>query len=87
MASRNADPHQKCSSNQPPTSGPIAVPPETLATITPIATARWWASRNIAAVSDSVEGMRVAPVTPISARAAISSSGLGAYAASADARP
>ena len=38
-------------------------------------------------ISDSVEGIRVAPPTPINARAAMSTSGFGANAARAEAAP
>ncbi|MGS2647620.1 hypothetical protein [Streptosporangium sp. LJ11] len=38
-------------------------------------------------ISASVEGISVAPAIPSSARAAISASALGAYAAATDARP
>jgi hypothetical protein len=39
-ASRNTEPHQKRSSNTPPTSGPIASPTEKLAPQTPMAAVR-----------------------------------------------
>ncbi len=75
-ASRNTDPHQNHSSSTPPSSGPIAPPAEKLVTHTEIATVRWRGSANMLRISDSVEGARVAPATPSSARAPISSPGL-----------
>ncbi len=86
-ATRNTEPHQKRSSNHPPTTGPIAVPPETQAMIVPMATARCCRSRNIVAVSESVDGMSVAPAIPISALVRINISAFGAYAASTEIAP
>lgn len=51
---------------------------------TPNATARCRTSTNRVAISDSVEGMSVAPATPSSALARMSSSAVGAKAASTD---
>ncbi len=53
----------------------------------PIAIVRWWASRNMLRISDSVEGASVAPAIPSSAREAISISGVCANAASTEAAP
>jgi hypothetical protein len=50
-----------------------------------MAVVRCAGSRNIVLISASVEGMRVAPAIPSSARAAISVSAVGAYAATTDA--
>ena len=83
--SRNAEPHQKCSSSTPPTSGPTAMPPMKQVIQTPIATPRWWWSRNMLLISASVDGISVAPATPSSARAAISISALVEYAARTEA--
>lgn len=84
---RNTEPHQKCSSSHPPTSGPSAAPPVAPADQIAIARVRWRASRNMPRMSDRVEGMRVAPATPSRARAAISTSGEGEKAAIAEATP
>jgi hypothetical protein len=51
---------------------------------TPIATARCRTSTNRVLINDSVEGMSVAPATPSSALARMSSSALGANAARTD---
>lgn len=84
---RNTDPHQNTSSSSPPTIGPSAIPPDRLAVQMPMALVRSAGSVNILRISDSVEGISVAPPIPMSARAAISTSGVGANAASADAAP
>ena len=54
---------------------------------TPIANLRWLGSQNMLRISDSVDGASVAPATPRTARAAISSSAFGAYAAITEATP
>ena len=54
---------------------------------TAIALARWPASWNMLRISASVDGIRVAPPMPSTARAAISSPGFWAYAAATDATP
>ncbi len=74
---RKTEPHQKASSSSPPTIGPAARPPVNAAVHTPTATRRWVSSRNIVRSSASVEGARVAPPTPSSARAAMSVSAVG----------
>jgi hypothetical protein len=74
--SRNTEPHQNDSSSTPPTTGPMAAPPMKHAIHTPIARDRCLASWNMLLTSDSVEGIRVAPATPSSARAAVSCSAL-----------
>ena len=53
----------------------------------PIATVRSRASRNMLRISDSVDGARVAPAMPSSARVAISISALVENAASTEATP
>ena len=69
---RKIEPHSKCSSNQPPVTGPSATPsPEQPAQIA-IALARSLASRNTLVRIESVAGMMSAPPTPIRARQAIS---------------
>ena len=54
---------------------------------TPIATVRCRGSWNMLRISESVDGARVAPATPSSARVAISISALVENAASTDATP
>ncbi len=85
--SRNTDPHQKCSSSAPPTSGPTAAPDMKHTIHTLMATARCRGSRNMLPISAIVEGVIVAPATPSSARAAISIPGPVEYAASTEAAP
>jgi hypothetical protein len=84
---RKTEPHQNCSSSTPPTSGPIALPAPRLPIQTAIAVVRSRGSSNMVRISDSVEGISVAPATPSRARAAISSSGVGANAAPTDTTP
>jgi hypothetical protein len=82
---RKTEPHQKCSSSSPPTSGPAAAPTAATALHTPMASARSRRSGNTARSTDSVAGMIIAPPTPSSTRAATSTCGLPAAAASAEA--
>ncbi len=84
MPIRKTEPHQNRSSSRPPTSGPSALPTVSAPIQTAIAVVRWALSWNIVRMSESVEGISVAPATPSSARAAISSSGVGANAATAE---
>jgi hypothetical protein len=86
MLSRNTEPHQKCTSNTPPTSGPIAVPVIKLVIQAEIATVRCCASRNMLRINERVDGISVAPAMPSSARAAISISGVEENAANPEAR-
>ena len=87
IASRNTEPHQKNSSIAPPISGPIAPPSEKLAIQMPIANWRCCGSWNMFRISDKVDGARVAPATPSSARIAISIALLVENAAIAEAMP
>jgi hypothetical protein len=84
-ARRNTDPHQKCSSSQPPTIGPRADPIAKPDAHRPMATRRRAGSGKVVRISERVEGIKVAPATPSIARAAISTAGLVAKAASVDA--
>lgn len=86
-ASRNTDPHQRYSSMNPPTSGPIAAPTEKLMAQIPIATWRCWASRNMLRMSERVDGASVAPAIPSSARVTISISALVENAARTETAP
>src|SRR5699024_10060334 len=74
---RNPDPHQRAPSSTPPTTGPSAIPTATLAVQIPIARVRSVGSVNRVRISASVEGISVAPPTPIRDRAAMSTSGVG----------
>ncbi len=87
MFSRKTEPHQKCSSSTPPTTGPRAAPAVAAAPQMPIAVARSRSSGKRVRISDSVDGMIVAPATPSSARARISQPAVGEYAASSEAAP
>src|SRR4029450_1513669 len=86
-AMRKTEPHQKRSSSAPPSTGPIAPPTEKLVIQIPIAVVRWRGSANMAKISDSVDGARVAPAIPSSARLAISCPALVDRAASPDPTP
>ena len=63
--SRNTDPHQKCSSNSPPTNGPMAIAEAARAAHNPIARWRSAESRNMSVMIASVDGMISAAPTPI----------------------
>ena len=72
---RKIEPHQKCSSRNPPANGPIATPsPETPAQIA-IARARSPASVNTFARIERVAGMMNAAPNPWMARVAINADG------------
>src|SRR5262249_82259 len=86
-ANRNTEPHQNCSSSTPPSIGPMAPPAEKAVIQIPMAVERCWGSGNMMKISDSVEGARVAPPMPSSARAPISISGLVEKAASTETTP
>ena len=72
MLIRKTEPHQKCSSRTPLSTGPSAMPPVITPVQMPIAFARCLASWNMLRISASVDGIRVAPAMPSTARAAIS---------------
>lgn len=76
VLSRNTDPHQKRSSRNPPAIGPTIAPPEKPAAQIPTAVRRWSSSWNIERIRARVEGARVAPATPSTARAAMSICGV-----------
>ena len=86
-ASRNTEPHQKFSSRIPPTTGPIALPAEKAEIQTAIATERCRWSLNMLKISARVDGARVAPAIPSSARLTMSISGDVEKAASSESRP
>ncbi len=84
---KKTEPHQKCSSRNPPMIGPRAAPPAKDAAHTAMALRRSRSSGNTVRISDRVEGISVAPPSPSSARAAISISGDVAKAARTEAAP
>ena len=84
---RNTDPHQKCSSSSPPTTGPSAMPLAAAADQTAIARVRSLGSAKMLRISDRVDGISVEPAMPSSRRAAMSTSAVGANAASTEATP
>ncbi len=86
-ATRKTDPHQKCSSSTPPTSGPSADPPEKPDAQIAIARRRCFRSVKIERRSDSVDGMSIAPKKPRAARAAMSCEASVAKAARAETTP
>ncbi|KAG1433819.1 hypothetical protein G6F55_014653 [Rhizopus delemar] len=68
---RSTEPHQKCSSSTPPTTGPSAAPPEATDAQMPMATARSRASGKVGRMRDRVAGIIMAAPTASSTRAAI----------------
>ena len=86
-ASRKIAPHQKTCSSAPPTSGPTAPPRGRLVDQTAMANVRCLSSRNILLISESVDGISVAPANPSTARAPISTPALVEYAAATEAVP
>ncbi len=82
---RNTEPHQKCSSNAPPTSGPMVMPPMKQLNQMPMAAPRCRSSLNILVMSARIDGEMVAPAMPSRARAAMSSVALLENAASTEA--
>ena len=77
----------KCSSRKPPTMGPSAAPPENIAAQVAIAMRRSLSWLKMLRMSDSVDGMRVAPKMPSRARARMSISAEVENAASSEAAP
>ena len=57
------EPHQKCSSRNPPVRGPSATPTLAVAAHTPMAFGRLWAGKTFVMI-DSVAGMISAPPMP-----------------------
>ncbi len=84
---RNTEPHEKCSSSQPPEIGPSATPTPAIAVQIPIAAARSRGSVNTLTTSASVAGKMSAAPTPMKPRAAISWPVLEANAAAAENAP
>ncbi|GAA2796614.1 hypothetical protein GCM10020219_079760 [Nonomuraea dietziae] len=75
---RKTEPHQKLSRSSPPSSGPAAAPAVVTELHSPIAVVRSRGSVNRLRMIDRVDGMMVAPATPSTARATMSSSAVGA---------
>ncbi|CAM5260716.1 hypothetical protein SCYAM73S_05022 [Streptomyces cyaneofuscatus] len=84
---RKTEPHQKCSSRNPPTTGPTAAPADAMAPQIPMARLRSRGSWKRLRIRARVDGIRVAPATPSSARATIIISGVVAYALSTETPP
>ena len=68
---RNTEPHQKCSSRNPPATGPTAAPAPASPAQMAMARARSWGGKTLVRI-DSVDGMIRAAPTPMSARKAVS---------------
>ena len=83
---KKTDPHQKCSSSQPPVSGPTAPPTPAKAAQIPMARARSCGLKTLARI-ESVAGMTRAAAAPMSARQAMICAGLLANAARPDPAP
>ncbi len=86
MLTMKIEPHQKCSSSQPPLIGPTATPTPTMAAHRPIALARGTGSVKMLVISPRVVGKITAAPTPMAARAAISVSAEFTCAATAEVR-
>ena len=84
MFTMKIEPHQKCSSSQPPLIGPTATPTPTMAAHSPIALARAAGSVKMLVIRPSVVGKITAAPTPMAARAAISASAEFTCAATAE---
>ncbi len=84
---RKTEPHQKWASRTPDSTGPRATPPPMTAVQIETAVPRWRSSWKRLRISARVEGIRVAPLMPSTARAAISISAEVEYAATTDAAP
>ena len=84
---RKTDPHQKWARRNPPSIGPMATPSPVVPDQIPIARARSRSPVNTLVRIDKVEGMRAAAPTPMTARAAMSRSGVSGQAAMADPAP
>ena len=82
---RNTEPHQKCSSSTPLMIGPTVTPAVRAADQIATALVRSTSSWNRLRMRARVDGIRVAPAIPSTARAAMSISADCAYAASSDA--
>ncbi len=83
---RNTEPHQKCASSTPPTTGPIAVAVPPTPDQIAIARPRSCAGKMFPS-TDRVEGIVHAPPTPMTPRATASAVAVVANAAATDAAP
>jgi hypothetical protein len=86
-AIRNTEPHQKCCSSNPPSTGPTAALVKLQVAQIEMARPRCRPSANMLVISASVDGIRAAPASPSSSRAAISIVAPVEKAASTDAAP
>ena len=73
---KKTEPHQKCSSNQPPVMGPAATPMPLTALQIPMALARSRASVKTLVMMASVAGKMAAAPMPMRARAVMSAPGV-----------
>ena len=84
---RKIDPHQKCSSSQPPVIGPMATPSPATPAQAAMACARSLGSVNRLVMIDRVAGITNAAPTPMRARVAISAPDEPEKAASTEPMP
>ena len=84
---RNTEPHQKCSSRNPPINGPNAAPAPAIAAHAPMARARSLGSVKMLVSNDRVAGMISAAPMPMNARVKINMVALSASADAADPTP
>ncbi|MCY1236413.1 hypothetical protein D9M72_490660 [compost metagenome] len=75
---RKTEPHQKYSSRKPPSTGPMAAPPEAIAAQTPIASARSRSSVKVSRMIESVAGIIRAAPRARNTRPAMRTDGFGA---------
>ena len=87
MFTMNTDPHQKCSSSQPPLRGPMAMPMAEKPAQTAMARARSAGTVNTLLMMERVAGMISAPPMPMTARVAMSWSAEPASADATDPMP
>jgi hypothetical protein len=84
-ASRNTAPHHRASRSRPPRTGPSSMPPMKQLIQTEMAVPCCLGSWNMVLISARVEGISVAPASPMRARLTMSISGLTENAASVEA--
>ena len=81
---RKTEPHQKWTRRNPPRMGPMATPSPAVPDQIPMARARSPSPVKTLVRMERVQGISAAAPTPITTRAAVSRSGVGDHAASAD---
>ncbi|MNY45649.1 hypothetical protein D3C86_1807680 [compost metagenome] len=75
---RKTEPHQKYSSRKPPSTGPMAAPPDAMAAQMPIASARSRSSVKVSRMIESVAGIIRAAPRARNTRPAMRTGGFGA---------